>query len=571
MRAMITFIAGVLLVVLSALQPGHAEEGAAAPVDYLIVCADGLAEAAAEWAAYRESHGRQAKVVTLAEIGGETTPGLDAIRARISAEAGEPVREGFQVLLMGAVPREGSESYNPAAEIPWFLTDMLDGDPDVSISRKRIPTDNFFADLTGDGLPDVAIGRIPARTAEQARAALAKVKAYEASPPDVWMRRLTFFAGEGRFGPQVDGMLERLFVQFAEQILPPAYDLRMTYANLASSYAWVPREFSAKVIEEANAGALLLVYLGHGAYDRLDDMQVRNGERLHRFPILTGDDVGKFAIKDGRLPVMLIVACATGYLDHPRGCLAERIVFQPDAPVAVVASSRDSHPWSNTLLQLSFIGETVDKRRATLGEAFRLAKRELVLGQDPRRAQLEALASLVMPDAEKRAELNRAHVAHYNLIGDPGLRLRHPEIPLGGEGIQLGARPEEKQLVPLRLGGRGPGGLRWSGTIEVARGAIAGELPELHVPDLFSDDAEKRTAAEYAIRGRHAVSNNKVATTVRVSPQGLAEEGEWPQTWFVLVEPEKAVPPGAYVLKLFALDEKGGACGFTALKLEVKK
>src|SRR5690606_8598132 len=128
-----------------------------------------------------------------------------------------------------------------------------------------------------------------------------------------------------------------------------------------------------------NRGAILLTYLGHGLYDRLDNMDVEvDGKRI-RYPILTSEHVERFDIPDGKLPVMMIIACQTGQMDHREGCLAEKICFTEKAPVAVIASSRDSHPYSNTILQKAVVKEMIDNKAATLGQAFMDAKRELIL------------------------------------------------------------------------------------------------------------------------------------------------------------------------------------------------
>lgn len=547
--------------------------GNTAPHDYIIICADAMLESANEWAAYRKAHGRKARAVSMSEIAKAAeveTAGLNEIKAWL-AEAAKQVNEplvNFQVLLIGDCPDEGKATHDPKTEIPWFLTRQEDSNPDPK-RRKRVPTDNFLADLDNDAnnLPEFAIGRIPARTNEQVRLALAKVKAYEAAPQGEWLRNLTFFAGEGRFGKMVDQMLEGLFTRFAEQTIDPKYTVRMTYANINSSYAYIPRLFSDKVIEEANPGSLMLVYMGHGSFDRLDDMYVGTT----RCPILLGDDVGKFNIPDGKLPVMLIVACQTGYMDHPKGSLCERICFTEKAPIAVVASSRDSHPYSNTLLQKALCGEIIANRRVTLGEAFVRAKRELVLAEDPDRSQLEFMARLVIPKKDERDAFNRSHVSMYNLTGDPGLRMRYPGLevkPLAPASVN------EKGVVHVKVQAPGKGAdgkdLHWECTVEVLRSKIPGELKPLDPADLNADDAKKVKAAEEAMAANHATSNNKVVAKLKLTHIGSAK-GEGAVEQHFEGKLDSALAPGDYILKLSARDSEGKAYGFTSVALKIEK
>lgn len=580
------FAAAAMLALLAAslLQHTQAQETPAKPVDYLIITADGLADVAGDWAKWRADHGRVTQVLKLSQINKDAPPSLDAIREAVLKQAGgDKLTPGFQLLLLGDCPVERTEKYDPTIEIPWLLTPQFDSNPEPS-ARVRVPTDNYLADLIEDEdrKPDIAVGRIPARTIEQARVALAKVKAYETAPAGEWMRNLTFFAGEGRFGAQIDGMLENLFTQFAERTISQSYNVRMTYANIKSSYAYSPSRFSQKVIEEANAGSLLLCYMGHGQIDRLDNMYVKvEGERL-RYPILTGDDVKDFKIKDGKLPVMLIIACETGHLDNDGECLAERILFNESAPVAVLASSRDSHPYANVLLQKAFISEITENHRATLGEAIMLAKRELVEAKDPDRKQLETMAMFILPKKAERVELNRSHISMYNLCGDPGLRMRYPTLEMSpgatGKSAIAGGTADILLKVPsTAIQGEGGGkSAAWKIQLELQtrRTVIAGELKTVPEADLASGDPAKRKAAEDIIAANHATSNDKRVAAFSYTFQGFKQKMTKEELVNELVYQAKfdnSLAPGDYILKVFALDEKGQACGFTSLEITVKE
>jgi len=558
------------------------------PRDYLIICADSFHDVAWQWALWRADHGRYSGVVKMSDIRADKPPTLDEMRETVRKYAGgEKITEGFQLLLLGDCPVEGHEGYDPKVEIPWFMTPQLDSNP-TPAARVRVPTDNFLADLIEDAdrKPDIAVGRIPARTPEQAKLALQKVKAYESAPAGEWMRNLTFFAGEGRFGAAIDGMLEGLFMQFAEKTISQNYNVRMTYANIKSSYAYAPSRLSKKVIEEANTGALLLTYMGHGQIDRLDNMYVQvEGERL-KFPILTGDDVKDFNITDGKLPVMLIVACETGHMDAEGECLAERILFTEKAPIAVLASSRDSHPYANTLLQKAFISEITENRVATLGEAVMKAKRELVEAKDPDRKQLDRMAMLIVPKAE-RDDLNRSHISMYNLCGDPGLRLRHPSLTpeselVNKEGMFVTAGQDFTLMVRVPASaiedsadGKPPTS-KWKVSLELQarRTSIVGELKAVPQADLASPEAAKRKAAEDIIAGNHAVSNNKRIASFTYTFQGIKQsmgKEEFLSKLVFVGKTENSLAAGDYILKVFALDEKGAACGFHSLEITVKE
>jgi hypothetical protein len=548
----------------------------AQPVDYLVIAADDFAKVAREWADYRAGHGRVSKVLTVSQVGALTdteVPGLTDFKNVIVQHAGEEsITPGFQVLLIGDCPDDSVSEYDPKVEIPWMLTRQVDSNPNES-RRKRIPTDNFFADVIkdDDGLPDIAVGRIPARTVDQAHMALKKVKAYEAAAEGEWMRNLTFFAGEGRFGAQIDRMLESIFIRFAEQI-GQAYNVRMTYANIESDYAYVPRRFSDKVIEEANRGAVLLTYLGHGLYDRLDNMQLEIGGKREQYPILTSEHVDRFNIPDGKLPVMTIIACQTGYMDHPKGCLAEKICFTERAPVAVIASSRDSHPYSNTLVQKAVVHEVVNNRAPTLGQAFLRAKRELILAEDPDRKSLELMAMFVIPKKTDRDELNRTHLSMYNLTGDPGLRLKHPGLEVG---VSLGGEGAGRETISLQVTSAEKMELEIEAWVECRRASLANPVKEYDKAALTGNDAEARASAEDTLAENHKIANDKRVTglTLEQEGSGARKDGDGPETHVLWYKGKTDSPlaPGDYILKVFARDGNGGRCGFAAVEFVVKK
>lgn len=553
-----------------------AEEAPA--VNYLVIAADGLSEVANDWAKYRAEHGRVTKVLTISQIGKlheMEQPGLTEIKSTIVSHSGdEEIVEGFQVLLIGDCPNEHATDYDSKTEIPWMLTKQVDANPEPT-RRSRVPTDNFYADVIqdADGLPDIAVGRIPARTIEDARMALKKVKAYEAAAEGEWMRNLTFFAGEGRFGAQIDKLLEGIFIRFAEKIAQP-YAVRMTYANINSEYAYVPRKFSQKVIEEANSGAVLLTYLGHGSYDRLDNMYVEVEGKRVRYPILTSEDVAQFNIPDGKLPVMMIIACDTGYMDHPQGCLAEEICFTEKAPVAVIASSRNSHPYSNTLLQKEMVNQVTGVKPETLGQAFMDTKRELILAQDPDRRSLDMMTMLLMSAAE-RAELNRSHLSMYNLTGDPGLRLKLPGLELGaklgGDGI-TGKNSSEGFTLQVTTDEKLE--LETEAWIECRRSTLANPVKEYDKAALTGGDEKARDKAEDIIASNHAIANNKLIAKIKLTPDGdgaVEEEGAKTHVLFYTGKTDSPLAPGDYILKVFARDPKGERCGFAAVEFEVKK
>jgi len=153
----------------------------------------------------------------------------------------------------------------------------------------------------------------------------------------------------------------------------------------------------------------------------------------------------------------LAVAIGTGL-----GLTLLSAVVLAGGPVAVIAGSRVTMPYAMTLMAGGLMDECFRRRTTTIGQALLHAKQNMVKpggGTGRQRAILHALAYAVSPARDKLAEERAEHLRLFNLIGDPLLRLRHPqalrlEVPAK---ITAGAR--------LTIAGRSP--VDGRGTVEM--------------------------------------------------------------------------------------------------------
>ena len=71
-------------------------------------------------------------------------------------------------------------------------------------SEPHIASDAPYADVDGDQIPDLAVGRIPADSADELAAVVRKILRYEQQADSgrrfAWQRRLHVVAGVGGFG-----------------------------------------------------------------------------------------------------------------------------------------------------------------------------------------------------------------------------------------------------------------------------------------------------------------------------------------------------------------------------------
>ncbi|MEX1223961.1 MAG: C25 family cysteine peptidase, partial [Pirellulales bacterium] len=327
--------------------PAAAELHPSPAAEVMVICPAGLNEALAPWVAHRRAGGYRVAV-------SHAVDDANTIRRTIRAAAADAARRGGRleaVLLVGDVAAD--DQPNPLA-VPTHLAEAK-----INIrwgSEPHIATDNWYADLDDDDVPDVAIGRFAVDSAAELRQVIAKTIAYEQQPDfGMWRRRLHFVAGVGGFGKLADGVLESGTRYFLTGGIPAAYRSTMTYANWRSPYCPDPHRFRETTLARLNDGCLFWVYIGHGHKQHLDVMRTPAGG----FPILSNQDVPHIAPARGA-PVALFLSCYAGAFDQPEDCLAEKMLRHESGPVAVIAGSRVTMPYAMAVMGSTMLEECFD-------------------------------------------------------------------------------------------------------------------------------------------------------------------------------------------------------------------
>ena len=226
-----------------------------------------------------------------------------------------------------------------------------------------------------------------------------------------WRRRVNVVAGVGGFGPVTDALIEAAGRSVFQQVVPASYEVKQAAAS------------PARVCQQMNDGCFAWIYLGHGLPTELDTVDTPDGER----PILSVDDVPRLRCGPNS-PLAVLIACYTGAIDARADCLAEELAVDEQGPVAVIAATRVTMPYGNTVLGCELLRAGFTDRAATLGELWTLAQRRTLAASRPDdslRASLDALARGVSPPPVELAAERREHVLMYHLLGDPLLRLEY--------------------------------------------------------------------------------------------------------------------------------------------------
>ena len=404
---------------------------AAAAPDTLVVCPNAFRAALAPWEEFRRGQGHELEIIDVPRDAAELKAAIRRVAAGGRME---------YLVLVGDVPIDATPPESRALTIPTsYLTAKVNTRWG---SEPTIATDAPFADVDGNGTPDLAVGRIPVDSAAQLAAVVRKIIRYETrTDKQPWDRRLSAVAGTGDFGGVADALIEATGQQIINQALPPGYLVALTRAKtgaaaLAPIASIVPAAPSPQkhvpIGQQIDDGSLLWVYLGHGQPTELDYVAGPAGPQS----ILSVNDVPQ--LRGGaRCPLAMLVACYTGACDASRDCLAEELLLAEEGPVSVVAATRVSMPYGNTIFGYEFLRASLVDRPATLGAAFRLAQqRTLAAGDgDAMRKSFDTMAISLSPMLERGGQRwrpedlvteRKEHVAMYHLLGDPLLRWRRP-------------------------------------------------------------------------------------------------------------------------------------------------
>jgi hypothetical protein len=341
-------------------------------VDYLIVTHPDFMDQAAQIADLKRSEGLSASVVSVDRAYDRFTAGFYEARAISSLiQAARRQRRLKYVLLVGD---DTIDYRNVLQSTPFPTIPSLQGWDDES---GRTPSENLFADVDGDGLPDIAIGRLPVQTDEEADAVVAKI-ARQTSVIATHQGRHVVVAdnrapGDPNFLAEAQAMIAGL----------PA-GATSTLGNLAMGV----HAARVQMFGGLASGAQVLHYFGHGGPEIWADEQV-----------LSVDDMP--ALSSSPETIVFTWSCQSSYYTYFYGpSVNEALLLLPaGGALAVFGPSGISNSTDQEALYRALYAEAGDTG-VSLGEAIRRAKRR-------------AWGAPGGPNV----------VTGFNVFGDPALRL----------------------------------------------------------------------------------------------------------------------------------------------------
>ena len=299
-------------------------------------------------------------------------------------------------------------------------------------------TDDYFC-LMDDGeggsilttdKSDVAVGRLSARTADEAQVMVDKTLGYmQNDNAGAWQNTLCYMGDDGDSNRHMNDA-----DQAATLIegLHPAFSVKKiywdAYERQSSSTGFSYPDVTQLIRQQMQQGALLMNYSGHGAAYTLSHEQV-----LHL------SDFGAYTSQ--RLPLWLTASCDIMPFDGQEENIGETCMGNKNGgAVAFYGTTRTVYAHYNGYMNRAYtryvLGTDSNGRRITIGEAARLAK------------------NLLMTPAKDGNDIGVDYTANklqFTLLGDPALVLAAPTMQIVVDSIS-GKAADAAETVSLTAG-----------------------------------------------------------------------------------------------------------------------
>lgn len=313
--------------------------------DLLIITHQNFVNTLAPLVALRRSQGLEVAVVDVDDIydefgyGTHVTP---AVRDFLSWATHQWQRPPRYVLLVGDCSFD-PHNYLGLGQFDFVPTRFLDTE------YMETASDDSLADFNNDGVPEIAVGRLPVRTASDATTVIGKIVAFQNGN----LSRSALLVSDHKEGFDFEAANNRV-----RALLPST--MAVQTVNRGSNDASAVR---SQVVNGINQGPLIVNYLGHGSLE----MWTGAG-------ILRSSDVPQLSNSQS-LSFFVMMTCLNGFAQGSSDSLSETLLKSGNGGAAVVwASSGLTEPYQQTLMNQQLIRSLFGDQPVTIGDAIISAK-----------------------------------------------------------------------------------------------------------------------------------------------------------------------------------------------------
>lgn len=214
------------------------------------------------------------------------------------------------------------------------------------------PSDDSLADFDDDGVPEMAVGRLPVRSEAQATTVVAKIIGYERTTRP----RSVLLVADKNIDYDFEAHSKTLW-----DLIPGSIAVSTVYRREGPTDAAV----RSRLVAALNQGPTIVNFFGHGAIQIWTSGSIlRNADAAN----LTNQNA---------LSLYLMMTCLNGYFVHPTyGSLGEALLFAPNGgAVATWASSGETVPADQVRADQEAVRLLLSDPMMTLGDAMVRGKR----------------------------------------------------------------------------------------------------------------------------------------------------------------------------------------------------
>lgn len=430
--ALLSYWLMILLFIVPISVPERISENEGANGHFIVFARNRFASGVAEWKAFRERQGYTVQVHLF-----DTPPKADELtRLVIHTNKASP----SYILLVGDCADE-TESTSE-----WHL-------PSLRTSGGKL-SDMLFGDLNRDGIPDVPVGRFPVRSQNELALLIHKIQMYEREQLEKRHFRALVWTGAPGYNTGISKIMDDVV-----NYLPPWLSLFGLCSSPESVFSGSISEHPQLFFNQMAKPYFLAFAVVHGSEQGLVSAKYEGQ------PVFADlSDIDSIESVTPSAP-LFILACRSGRFNLPSGkgmSFSEELIRHPGGPVSVVAASGDDGPTVNYLVSRAISSALKDGSAATIGELLLHCQKalhckgnkDLQLSNDDMGGMSRILED-VSPDRRKlfmSSAYIREGSLRYNLLGDPSLSLRNPQL------IDIHVK---KSGDDLEIAGSAPAGVRY--------------------------------------------------------------------------------------------------------------
>ena len=191
--------------------------------------------------------------------------------------------------------------------------------PTVQVQASRsYATDDLLASIYGN-IPEVALGRYPAKNIQDVSKFIEKIKSIEITPTfGPWRQKVTLIADdaarpEPNHGSIATGQSHTINSEQLANLIPPSINTEKLYmmefpeVNDASAYGVIKPDATESLFNTLKNGTAIISYIGHGSPYQLAQEKLLDLNRGDINQINTGT----------KLPLWIVGTCSFGWFDDP--------------------------------------------------------------------------------------------------------------------------------------------------------------------------------------------------------------------------------------------------------------